>query len=123
MESFNVTNIALLGTSLAIIYKFVIQPLFFSPLGKIPAAHFSSHISPLWIYYIRFSNIENETIYQLHQEKGPIIRLAPNELSINCYEEGLKTVYAGSFEKTAFYGRRFCNYGGYARLLSFTVRH
>jgi hypothetical protein len=112
MAVLNVTNVVLIVACIALVYRYLLQPLFFSPLSKIPCAHFSSHISPLWIYYIRYSNVENETIHRLHEKKGPIIRLAPNELSINCYEQGLKTVYTGGFDKTAFYGRRFANYGG-----------
>lgn len=112
MGLLTITNAAVVIASITLIYKVLIEPLFFSPLSKIPAANLSAHISPLWIYYIRYTNTENETIYRLHEKKGPIIRLAPNELSINCYEEGLKTVYTGGFDKTEFYGRRFCNYGG-----------
>lgn len=112
MIDLSVTDATVIALILTFIYKILLEPLFISALSKIPAAHFSSHISPFWIYFIRYVNIENETIYRLHEKKGPIIRLAPNELSINCYEQGLKTVYTGGFEKTAFYGRRFRNYGG-----------
>lgn len=91
------------GVLLLGIYKFLIYPAFQSPLSKIPAAHPTAHISPFWIYYIRWNNIENKTIHELHKEKGPIIRTAPNELSVNCYTEGLKTIYSGGFHKTPFY--------------------
>ncbi|KAL2004676.1 hypothetical protein VTN00DRAFT_3204 [Thermoascus crustaceus] len=102
---------ALAGVLLLGIYKFLIYPAFLSPLSKIPAAHPTAPISPFWIYYIRWKNIENKTIHELHKAKGPILRTAPNELSVNCYTEGLKTIYSGGFHKTPFYHRRFINYG------------
>lgn len=111
MMTLSIPAWAALIAVLAAVYKFLIHPAFLSPLSKIPAAHSTSHLSPLWIYYIRWANIENVTLYELHKLKGPILRLAPNELSVNCYEGGLKTIYNGNFEKTQFYARRFTNYG------------
>lgn len=105
-------TVAAIGTLFVAIYKFLIHSVFLSPLSKIPAAHPSCHVSPLWIYYIRWSNVANRTLYELHREKGPILRLAPNELSVNCYEGGLKTVYTGGFEKPAWYGNGFSTYNG-----------
>lgn len=92
---------------LATLYSYVVYPAFVSPLAKIPAANFSARFSSLWLKYIRYRNIENRTVYALHQKHGPIVRLGPKELSINCYEGGLKTVYGGSFPKTNFYERQF----------------
>ncbi|KAF2100965.1 cytochrome P450 [Rhizodiscina lignyota] len=92
------------------IYKFIVYPAFFSPLSKIPAANWTIHICPLWIYWIRYINIENQTILKLHQAKGPIVRIGPSELSVNCYDGGLKTIYGGGFPKHDFYARRFTNY-------------
>lgn len=110
MELLSVPTLAALAIALFAIYRLCIYPTFVSPLSKIPTAHFTSHLSPFWIYYIRWRNTENVTLHELHKVKGPILRLAPNELSINCYEGGLKTVYGGSFGKTDFYARRFINY-------------
>lgn len=107
-------NIPLFAAAAAVllgVYKLLIFPLFVSPLSKIPSAHWSSHVSPLWILYVRYKNIENGTIHELHKKKGPIIRTGPNELSVNCYEGGLKTIYTGGFHKTDFYHNRFINYG------------
>jgi hypothetical protein len=93
------------------IYRLIIFPLFVSKLSKIPAAHPSCHFASFWIWYHRFSETENRTIQRLHSEKGPILRIGPNELSVNCYEEGIKTIYGAGFDKTEFYPRRFANYG------------
>ncbi|KAL2688997.1 hypothetical protein Neosp_003047 [[Neocosmospora] mangrovei] len=107
-------NLPLVAAAAALVlglYRLVLYPLFFSPLSKIPAAHWSSHVCPLWIYYIRYKNVENQTIHELHKTKGPIIRTAPSQLAVNCYEGGLKTIYTGGFHKTDFYHNRFINYG------------
>ncbi|GME41795.1 Cytochrome P450 [Neofusicoccum parvum] len=96
---------------LATIYRYIVYPAFLSPLAKIPAAHFSAHFSSLWLKYIRYHNIENRTVQALHEKHGPIVRLGPNELSINCYDEGLKTVYGGGFPKTTWYPLQFAFYG------------
>ncbi|KAF2115007.1 cytochrome P450 [Lophiotrema nucula] len=93
------------------IYKFIIYPAVLSPLAKIPTANLSSRISPLWINYVRWANLENNTLYGLHKRFGPIVQLGPNELSVNTYEGGLKTIYTGNFHKTEFYKNRFTNYG------------
>lgn len=97
--------------AISLIYRYIVYPAFLSPLSKMPAAHWTSHFLPLWISYIRYMNRENKTIFRLHQEKGPILRLGPNDLSVNCYEGGLKTVYTGGFPKNDFYANRFTNYG------------
>lgn len=92
------------------IYKFLIVPAFLSPLSKIPAAHWTAHFSPLWILWKRFTNHENEAVYRLHMAHGPCVRLGPNELSLNCFEGGLKQIYLGGFSKTDFYKLGFKNY-------------
>lgn len=64
MASQDVLNIpAIVAILLTIFagYKFLFFPVFISLLSKIPAAHWSSHVSPLWVYYIRWKLIENQT--------------------------------------------------------------
>lgn len=111
MSQLSISSIAAIAAVTFLVYRFIISPLFLSPLSKIPSAHFTSHLCPLWIYWIRHRNIENRTMYDLHKLKGPILRTAPSQLSVNCYEGGLKTIYTGGFHKTDFYHNRFINYG------------
>lgn len=92
------------------IYKFIIYPTFLSPLARIPNAHWSSSISPLWILWTRFRVHENREVHGAHLEKGPVIRLGPNEISINNVDGGIRTVYSGGFEKGEWYSI-FDNYG------------
>ncbi|KAI1633501.1 cytochrome P450 3A12 [Biscogniauxia mediterranea] len=90
-------------------YQYILHPAFGSPLRKIPAAHWSCHISPAWILWARFGGRENRTLYTAHKQHGPIVRIGPNELSINSIE-GVKTVYQGGFDKHQWYSV-FDNYG------------
>ncbi|KAK4126896.1 cytochrome P450 [Parathielavia appendiculata] len=80
-----------------------------SPLSRIPNAHWSAPFSRLWILWVRFVRNENRTLYSAHRRLGPIIRVGPNELSINDLES-VRTVYQGAFEKPAWYSV-FDNYG------------
>ena len=92
-------------------FKFVIYPTFISPLSKIPNAHFTAPIAPAWILWKRFRMKGNQTIHEAHCRCGPIVRLGPSELSINCVDGGIRTVYAGGFEKHDWYPRVFGAYG------------
>ena len=49
------------------------------------------------------------SIFGAHQEKGPIVRLGPNELSVNSVD-GLRQVYTGGYAKTDFYIDEFENF-------------
>lgn len=92
------------------LYRYIVEPLFFSPLSKIPNAHWSSPFSDIWILLIRYRLKENRTLLSLHQKNGPILRLGPNDISINTIDNGVKTIYGGGFEKGQWYSI-FDNYG------------
>ena len=100
------------GSILAIfiLYKYLIYPTYISPLAKIPNAHFTSSISSAWILWTRLRCQENRDVFAAHQRYGPVVRLGPNELSINCVDGGIRTVYGGGFEKGEWYSF-FRNYG------------
>ncbi|KAK4960927.1 hypothetical protein LTR10_001416 [Elasticomyces elasticus] len=84
------------------IYKLVITPAFLSPLFKLPAAHWSSHLSARWFDRECATFGELKTLYALHQRLGPIVRLGPNEVSV-VSEEGLKKVYTAGLDKSNWY--------------------
>jgi hypothetical protein len=92
------------------IYIFLIYPALLSPLSKIPSAHWSSPFSSAWILWVRFNNHENREVHAAHLEHGAIVRLGPNEISINSVDGGIRTVYSGGFEKGDWYSI-FDNYG------------
>ena len=92
-------------------YQYIIYPVFISPLSRIPNAHFTSSFSPCWILWKRYSGGENNAIHSAHQRLGDIVRLGPYDISVSCVDGGIRTIYAGGFEKHAWYPNMFHNYG------------
>ena len=119
MLLFSIPVLGLAVLSSLILYRLVIYPVFISPLSKIPNAHWTSPISPLWILWTRYRCRENRTVHAAHLKYGSVIRLGPNELSVNDVG-ALRTVYAGGFEKGQWYSL-FDNYG-YVHWLLYTSR-
>jgi len=109
MIPLGITGLTLAVLSILAVYKYIIYPAFLSPLSKVPNAHWTAPISPLWILWTRFSCYENRTLYSAYLKLGPVIRIGPNEISVNDVA-GLRTVYAGGFEKGEWYSI-FDNYG------------
>lgn len=101
--------IGAISVILLTLYRFLIFPVFISPLSKVPAAHWSATFSPIWILWTRFQMKENKTLHAAHERLGSVIRVGPSELSVNDLN-GLRTVYAGGFEKGQWYSI-FDNYG------------
>lgn len=104
------STVAVIVLVIGLIYQYFVFPYFFSPLSKIPNAHFTSPITSLWILHKRKTGNEIKTIYSLHQQYGPVVRLGPDELSVNSID-GLRTIYTGGFEKTSWYRDTFVNFG------------
>lgn len=105
------TSLSIVILLLFVAYKAIVYPVFLSPLAKIPNAHWSAPVSPAWILWKRFRSQNNSTIHAAHERLGPIVRLGPSEISINCVEGGIKTVYSGGFEKHEWYPRVFGSFG------------
>jgi hypothetical protein len=108
---FTLTSLAVGLLAVLVFYKAVIYPAFISPLSKIPNAHWSVPITPAWMLWKRFTSRNNRTIQAVHEKLGPIVRLGPSEISINCVEGGIKAVYTGGFEKHDWYPRVFASFG------------
>ncbi|KAF1948950.1 cytochrome P450, partial [Byssothecium circinans] len=97
-------SLALLG------YRYIIYPAFLSPLSKIPNAHFTASFCPWWMRWNRRGGREGiYSIYEAHQQKGSIVRLGPNEVSVASID-GLRKVYVGGFEKPRWYAEQFMHY-------------
>ncbi|KAF2203987.1 cytochrome P450 monooxygenase-like protein [Delitschia confertaspora ATCC 74209] len=79
-------------------------------LNSIPTPSPLCHITPLYMHYIRHSKRENATIEAAHQKLGPVIRLGPREISVNCVKGGIREVYGGGYEKSCWYAF-FGNFG------------
>lgn len=109
LSPLTVLSVGCLG--LFVFYRAVLYPIFLSPLSKIPSAHWLAPITPAWILWKRYRYQNNRTIQAAHEKLGPIVRVAPSELSINCVEGGIKSVYTGGFEKHEWYPRGFGSFG------------
>jgi hypothetical protein len=92
-------------------YRYIIYPVFICPLSKIPNAHFTAPVCPLWMWWNRRGGCEGtRSIFLAHQHKGPIVRLGPNEVSVASVD-GLRQIYVGGFTKPKWYAEQFMNYG------------
>ncbi|KAF7542076.1 hypothetical protein G7054_g104 [Neopestalotiopsis clavispora] len=70
---------------------------------------FGVSISPVWMLWARFQSRENTTLSEAHKKYGPIVRVAPSEVSIADMEY-VRGVYQGGFAKHEWYSV-FNNYG------------
>lgn len=95
---------------LALIYKFIVYPSLISPLQQIPNAHWTAPFSSAWILWIRYNSRENRVVHAAHVKYGPVVRLGPNEISVNTVDGGIRTIYGGGFEKGDWYSI-FDNFG------------
>lgn len=111
------TLIWLIGASFLarIIYLNVFRPAVVSPLARVPAINTLARYSVIWSIWAKYKWKYNHSIEKAHQTLGPVIVVAPNELSVNCVKGGVRTVY-GAFDKSSFYG--FFENFGYVRLLA-----
>jgi hypothetical protein len=113
----NLVNPVLMPSSLqGLLFPPLLLALFFlyqyfgklRPLNTIPNAHFTAPFSPIWLLSIRYRKRENRTVWESHKRLGPVIRLAPDEISV-CTLQGIKTIY-GVWDKDAWY-EAMTNYG------------
>ncbi|KAF2790985.1 cytochrome P450 [Melanomma pulvis-pyrius CBS 109.77] len=100
-------------TAIALLYRFVVHPLFFSPLVRIPCAHPLAAVTSLWMDWRRFTGREVETTWEAFKKHGPYVRLGPNEIAVNTILGGVTTAHGHGFEnldKTSWYDF-FINHG------------
>ncbi|KAI1373559.1 cytochrome P450 [Hypoxylon crocopeplum] len=124
MAAFNILDSYLSASIILIavlIYQYVLYPAIVSPLSRIPAAHWSCSISSAWILWARFKSRENRTLHAAHQRHGPVVRVGPNELSVNSVD-AVKTIYQGGFDKHQWYSV-FNNYGVPCMFSSVHAKH
>lgn len=107
----------IIGVLAASLYMFhyVVQAIYntiYSPLTKIPYAHRLARFTPLWILWNRFKGPENEirVILYAHERYGRVVRLSPNEISVNSQISNVHHFHGIKVEKTHWY-TGFMNYG------------
>lgn len=85
---------------------FVLQVLYqcyFHPLAKVPGP-FWARITKLWLAYKTWQGQLHKDNLALHEIYGPVVRIAPDQLSFTSLE-ALQTIYGASngFPKSDFY--------------------
>lgn len=105
-----VLSILLAAVSLAAIHYFLLYPLYFSPLSRIPGPKLYA-LTKWRLAWEDWCGRRTRTIHELHQEYGPVVRIGPNEVHFNSLT-ALRTLYgpASGFGRTSFY-RMFDVYG------------
>jgi hypothetical protein len=106
-----------------LLYHLVLCPAPFSPLSKLPPVHHTSSFLPTWIWWQRRHGRESRAIHAAHQRRGPIMRLAPNEISIASLG-GLGKIYGRrrDFSRTNWF-LSFRNYSGRPNLVTMFGAH
>lgn len=94
-----------LAASSTLVLVYILYQRFFSPLAKIRGPFWAS-LSPAWKLYQLTKGNFHETIVELHEEYGPIVRIAPNEVIISdktAIREIYSTTQGRDFLKTDYY--------------------
>ncbi|PHH77551.1 hypothetical protein CDD80_483 [Ophiocordyceps camponoti-rufipedis] len=84
------------------LYSYLLLPLFFSPLSRLPTPHWSCALSSFWILRARKRFSETKTLSDAHSRHGPIVRVGPRTLSVNSVD-AVRTIYQGGFDKWSWY--------------------
>ncbi|KAF2664330.1 cytochrome P450 monooxygenase-like protein [Microthyrium microscopicum] len=106
-----------IGIFFIALFKIIIYPALFSPLSSIPVAHPLARYTSLWILWTRYSDRESQRIHASHQRLGPVVLLGPNEVSVNCVDGGIRTIYGAGFEKHEYY-KAFTYFDGIDNMFS-----
>ena len=101
--------ILLLGITMLLGYRYIILPRALASLSRVPNAHWSCPYTMVWILNKRYRHQELHAVHKAHQKHGPIVRTGPRELSVSCWDQGIRTIYGGGFDKPSYYDF-FTNY-------------
>ena len=95
---------------LAVAFKFIIEPLYLSPLSRIPGPKVYA-LTKWRLALDEWHGNRTRSIDQLHRQHGPVVRIGPNEVHFNSLT-ALRTIFGpgSGFERTDFY-RMFDAYG------------
>ena len=91
---------------------YALYKLWIDRLARIPTIHWSASFSRSYILWQTYQNRRRYAHYDAHMKHGeilPVIRVAPNEVSIMTVQ-GIRKVYDGGFDRTSHY-TVFQNFG------------
>ncbi|KAK7721994.1 hypothetical protein SLS63_009274 [Diaporthe eres] len=83
---------------------YVVYNLCFHPMSTVPGP-FWGKISPLWVMSSLWKRKFSTDLAELHQKYGPIVRIAPSEISFSTLE-GLETIYHGATPKNGTFSKQ-----------------
>ena len=94
---------AVFVASLGVFLAFTIYNLYLHPLAKVPGP-FWAKLNRVWIAKQSYGGQYHRTLIALHKRHGPLVRIAPNEVSV-ADPTAIKTIYgAGTkFNKSDWY--------------------
>ena len=85
-------RLGLAAAAAIILWKFLVFPIFLSPVAKVPAAHPLATFSTIWIQWHRWRGSDFEALAAAFERKGPYVRIGPNEIVTNS-KEGFECIY------------------------------
>lgn len=94
----------LVSIAFAALIVFYLARCIASPLWKLPGP-FWSRITPLALRWNEFNATRTLYVHSLHLKYGPVVRIAPNEVSFTSYE-AVKEIYGSlgsGYDKSSFY--------------------
>jgi cytochrome P450 len=93
----------LFGGVLLALLTTAVYRVYFHPLAHIPGP-LQAKLSSLFLYNLSYHGIEASKIDELHQQYGPVVRIAPNEVDISD-GAAINAIYvkSGGFPKNACY--------------------
>lgn len=75
-----------------------------APLSEVPGPWYTK-VTSLWIKFQEFRGNRRLAVHRLHQKYGPVVRLAPNEVSFTGLD-AVREIYTSGgsgYDKTEFY--------------------
>lgn len=78
----------------------IIYRLFLSPLSRVPGPRLAA-ITKFYLLYHDFMQRKTRKVTQLHQQYGPVVRIAPNEISYTS-ADAIKQIYTGTGREGGF---------------------
>ena len=87
-----------------LIASLAVYRLWFAPLARLPGPSICA-ISRLPLMYFEFNGARRSFIHDLHTKYGPIVRIAPDEVSF-ATREAVKEIYTSGgsgYDKSPFY--------------------
>lgn len=79
----------------------LVHSLYFCTLKNVPGP-FLARVTRLGKLFITATGCDHEWYVRLHEQYGPVVRVAPNHFSFNRWED-IDTIYNGNLEKSEFY--------------------